>query len=78
MNRSSRSVTLLLIASPLFLAGCGNSDDGNRPAGSGSGSGFYSHGYRSGSGGGSFGGSSVGSHASPGGGFGHIGMGAGS
>jgi len=68
-RRSSLAVTLVLITSPMVLAGCGRSyNDGNVPH---SGGGFHFSG-----GGGSFrGGSSVGGvgHASPGGGFGGFG-----
>lgn len=67
MRRSSRAVSLILISSPLILAGCHRRtpDDGNYPAHSGGG--YY--------GGGGFRGGSAGAtgHASPAGGFGGFG-----
>jgi hypothetical protein len=76
MNRSSRTILLVLLGSPLLLSGCSNDDDGSNAPGQRSthyrgGSGFHFFGGSGGSGGRS-GGSAVHS-ASPRGGFGGFG-----
>jgi hypothetical protein len=82
MRRSSLTITLVLVSSPLVLAGCGRSaTDRNGNAPPSVGVGFHGGGFFGGfrgrtgsfSSGGFRGGSGAVGHASPGGGFGSFG-----
>ena len=66
MNRSSQTILLLLVGSPILLAGCSDDNRGNSPGTGYHGGGYYGSGS-------SGGGARSGASASPRGGFGGFG-----